>query len=160
MLGAGGVVVVALSAYFGRLPVLFWFLLFAFATAIWCAAATTFESFMAARILNGFFSTVAQGGGLMFIQDMFYFHERAYVLRNLIRSPREMKLTCDFQTEDQHLGSVHHSFALLRTTLRSIHYLNTEMANSLLGIHRRNRPLPCPNNPLHGRDILQSSPQP
>ena len=46
--------------------------------------ATGFESFMAARILNGFFSTVAQGGGLMFIQDMFYFHERAYVLYTLI----------------------------------------------------------------------------
>ena len=77
MLGAGGVIVVALSAFFGRLPVLFWFLLLACGTAIWCAAATGFQSFMAARILNGFFSTVAQGGGLMFIQDMFYFHERA-----------------------------------------------------------------------------------
>ena len=61
MLGAGGVIVVALAAYFGRLPVFFWFTLIAFGTAIWCAAATTFESFMAARILNGFFSTVAQG---------------------------------------------------------------------------------------------------
>jgi MFS family permease len=70
MLGAGGVFVVALSAYFGRLPVLFYFLVLATATAIWCAAAMSFESFMAARILNGFFSTVAQGGGLMFIYDM------------------------------------------------------------------------------------------
>ena len=77
MLGAGGVFVVALSAYFGRLPVLFWFLIVAVATAAWCAAAASFESFMAARILNGFFSTVAQGGGLMFINDMFFFHERA-----------------------------------------------------------------------------------
>jgi Major Facilitator Superfamily len=77
MLGAGGVVVVALSAYFGRLPILFYFLVLATATAIWCAAAATFESFMAARILNGFFSTVSQGGGLMFIYDMFFFHERA-----------------------------------------------------------------------------------
>jgi predicted MFS family arabinose efflux permease len=77
MLGAGGVVVVALSAYFGRLPVLFYFLVVATATAIWCAAAKTFESFMAARILNGFFSTVAQGGGLMFIYDIFFFHQRA-----------------------------------------------------------------------------------
>lgn len=77
MLGAGGVVVVALAAYFGRLPVLFYFLVLATATAIWCAAAKSFESFMAARILNGFFSTVAQGGGLMFIYDMFFFHERA-----------------------------------------------------------------------------------
>ena len=65
------------SAYFGRLPVVFWFLLIASATAAWCAGATNFESFMTARILNGFFTTVSQSGGLMFIQDMFFFHERA-----------------------------------------------------------------------------------
>jgi hypothetical protein len=59
MLGAGGLIVVALSAYFGRLPLIFWFLVMASATAAWCAAATSFESFMAARILNGFFSTVS-----------------------------------------------------------------------------------------------------
>ncbi|KAL2819310.1 hypothetical protein BDW59DRAFT_165174 [Aspergillus cavernicola] len=35
-----------------------------------CAAAQSFESFMAARILNGFFSTVAQG-------DMSFFHDQA-----------------------------------------------------------------------------------
>lgn len=77
MLGAGGIFVVALSAWAGRLPILFYFLIIATATAAWCAAATTFESYMAARILNGFFSTVSQGGGLMFIFDMFFFHERA-----------------------------------------------------------------------------------
>lgn len=77
MVGAGGLAAVMLSAYFGRLPVLFYFVSIALATAAWCAAATSFDSFMAARVLNGFFSTVAQGGGLMFIQDMFFFHERA-----------------------------------------------------------------------------------
>ncbi|KLJ09895.1 hypothetical protein EMPG_14688 [Blastomyces silverae] len=77
MLGAGGVFVVALAAYFGRYPVFFWFAVIATATAVWCTAAQTFESFMAARILNGFFSTVAQGGGLMFIKDLFFFHEHA-----------------------------------------------------------------------------------
>ena len=56
---------------------MFWFLVIATTTAAWCAAATNLDSFMAARILNGFFSTVAQAGGLMFIQDMFFFHERA-----------------------------------------------------------------------------------
>lgn len=75
MLGAGGIFVVALSAYFGRLPVLFWFSIFAFLTAAWSAAATSFHSFMAARILHGFFSTVAQSGGLMFIKDIFFFHD-------------------------------------------------------------------------------------
>ncbi|KZT19176.1 MFS general substrate transporter [Neolentinus lepideus HHB14362 ss-1] len=77
MLGAGGVIVVALSAYFGRLPILFWFTVAAFATAAGCAGAENFEGFMAVRILNGFFSTVAQGGGLMFIKDIFFFHEHA-----------------------------------------------------------------------------------
>ncbi|KAJ5805754.1 major facilitator superfamily domain-containing protein [Penicillium pulvis] len=77
MLGAAGPIVVAFAAYFGRYPVLFWWTLFALATAIWCAAAQSFESFMAARILNGFFSTVAQGGGLMFVKDMFFLHEHA-----------------------------------------------------------------------------------
>jgi hypothetical protein len=61
MLGPGGLATIMLSAYFGRLPVLFYFVIFAFLTAAWCAAATSFNSFFAARILNGFFSTVAQG---------------------------------------------------------------------------------------------------
>jgi MFS family permease len=77
MLGAGGVVVVALAAYFGRLPVLFWFTFTAVWTAAGCAGSATFEAFMAFRILNGFFSTVAQGGGLMFIKDLFFVHERS-----------------------------------------------------------------------------------
>ena len=61
MVGAGGVVVVALSAYSGRLPVLFWFMIIALASAAACASVGNFDSFMAVRILNGFFSTVAQG---------------------------------------------------------------------------------------------------
>ena len=60
MLGAGGIFTIILSIYFGRLPVLFWFLVVAICTAAWCGAAITFESFMAARITNGFFSTVGQ----------------------------------------------------------------------------------------------------
>ena len=60
MLGAGGIFVIVLSVYFGRLPVLFWFLVVAICTAAWCGAAVTFDSFMVARIINGFFSTVGQ----------------------------------------------------------------------------------------------------
>ena len=60
MLGAGGIVVVILSTYFGRAPILFWFLTVSLCTAAWCGAAITFSSFMAARIVNGFFSTVGQ----------------------------------------------------------------------------------------------------
>ncbi|ERS98813.1 Major Facilitator Superfamily protein [Sporothrix schenckii 1099-18] len=77
MLGAGGIFAVIFAAYLGRLPVVWWYLVVATATAAWCAGATSFASFMAARILNGFFSTVCQGMGLVFIQDIFFFHERA-----------------------------------------------------------------------------------
>ncbi|KAK5125891.1 hypothetical protein LTR08_005112 [Meristemomyces frigidus] len=93
MLGAAGLFVVALSAYFGRLPVLFWFTFMAVWTAAGCIV-NNFNSFMAFRILNGTFSTVGTGGGVMFIKyvlidpmfnvganlvlrDLFYVHERA-----------------------------------------------------------------------------------
>jgi hypothetical protein len=49
----------------------------ALATAAWCAGATSFESYMAARILNGFFGSVAAGGGLMFIKDIYFYHQHA-----------------------------------------------------------------------------------
>jgi hypothetical protein len=92
MLGAGGVVAVSLSAYFGRYPVLFWFIVLAVATSAWCAGATSFESFMAARILNGFFSTVAQGvGPLELIQHGKYTAD--VVLRVVLCS---LKVCCSF----------------------------------------------------------------
>jgi MFS family permease len=76
MLGVGGLFTVWFSAYFGRLPVLFWFQIIATITVAWCAAAQSFNSYMTARILNGFFAVCAAGGGLMFINDMFFFHHR------------------------------------------------------------------------------------
>lgn len=83
MLGAGGLFVVWLSAHFGRLPILFYFTLLASATAAWSAAAQSFESYMASRILNGFFVVAAAGGGLMWINDVFFFHERPRMI-NLV----------------------------------------------------------------------------
>ncbi|KAK5076937.1 hypothetical protein LTR64_005583 [Lithohypha guttulata] len=80
MLGVGGIATVWLSAYLGRLPILTWFTVIAAATAIWSAAAGTFESYMASRILNGFFVVAAAGGGLMWINDAFFFHERPRVI--------------------------------------------------------------------------------
>lgn len=98
MVGAGGVIAVMLSAYFGRLPVLFWFMVAAFATAAGQAGSIGFTGFFIPRVMNGFFSGVAQGvitlypisiprsradelmskkGGLMFIKDLFFLHEQA-----------------------------------------------------------------------------------
>ncbi|KAK4460386.1 putative permease of the major facilitator superfamily [Cladorrhinum samala] len=106
MLGAGGVVVVILSAFFGRLPVVFWFLIVSTATAAWCAEPGNFESFMAARILNGFFSTVCQAGGLMFIKDVFFFHEQARKINIwasfIVISPYVGPLFAAFMTETLH----------------------------------------------------------
>ncbi|KZT37208.1 putative MFS transporter [Sistotremastrum suecicum HHB10207 ss-3] len=70
MLGAGGIFVIVFSA---------------------CASAPSFNSFMAFRILNGFFATVAQAGGLMFIKDLFFFHQHARAINlwdaSIILSP-------------------------------------------------------------------------
>ncbi|KAL8691295.1 MAG: hypothetical protein Q9224_004208 [Gallowayella concinna] len=77
MVGAGGVVAVVLSTYFGRLPVLFWFMVVATATAAGQAGSHGFSGFFVPRVLNGFFAGAAQGSGLMFIKDMFFLHEHA-----------------------------------------------------------------------------------
>jgi hypothetical protein len=65
MLGAGGIFVVWLSAYFGRLPVLVFFQSLNLATTAWSGSATSFDSFMAARILHGLFATVAAAVGFL-----------------------------------------------------------------------------------------------
>lgn len=75
MLGIGGLFAVVGSNAYGRLPSLFWMLVLSVVFAIMCAAATDFKVFMAARILNGFFSAPAQATGMMFIKDIFFFHE-------------------------------------------------------------------------------------
>ena len=54
MLGAGGLFVVALAAYFGRFPVLFWFVVVGLGTAVWCAAAQSFKSFMVPHSFSAF----------------------------------------------------------------------------------------------------------
>ena len=59
-LAAGAIFTVLLSAYFGRLPVLVSFTSIALATSAWCGAATSPNSYLAARLLNGLFSIVAQ----------------------------------------------------------------------------------------------------
>lgn len=61
MVGAGGVVAVMLSAYFGRLLVLFWFMLAAFVTSIADVATRGFMGFFVPRVMNGFFAGAAQG---------------------------------------------------------------------------------------------------
>ena len=77
MAGAAGIFVVVFMAYFGRLPILFWFLIMSLWTAILCAAAPDLNTFIAARVVSGTFSTVTQASGLIFISDLFFLHEYA-----------------------------------------------------------------------------------
>ncbi|KAL8874295.1 MAG: hypothetical protein Q9174_000335, partial [Haloplaca sp. 1 TL-2023] len=79
-IGACGLFVVALSNYFGRLPVTFFFQSVMVGTCVWSAAATSFDSYLAARIINGFFCSVGQGGALMWVKDLFFFHEHPRVI--------------------------------------------------------------------------------
>ena len=74
-IGACGLFVVALASYFGRWPVTLVFQAVMVGTCAWSAAATSFDSYLAARIINGFFCSVGQGGALMWIKDLFFFHE-------------------------------------------------------------------------------------
>jgi predicted MFS family arabinose efflux permease len=89
--GVGGLFAIVFYNYFGRFPTTFYFLFLSTAMAVYCAVAPDYNHFMAARILDGLFSTVTQSGGLVFIQDMFFFHEHV-----CLPSPRQScPLTAD-----------------------------------------------------------------
>ncbi|KAJ6010876.1 hypothetical protein N7451_002288 [Penicillium sp. IBT 35674x] len=90
-IGACGLFVVPLTSYFGRWPVLLVFQSLMLGTCAWSAAATSFHSYLAARIINGFFCSVGQGGALMWIKDLYFFHQHPktinYVEFSIVGSP-------------------------------------------------------------------------
>lgn len=118
MLGAGGLFVVWFSAYFGRLPVLMYFEVLTVVTAAWCAAAKSFESYMAARILNGFFSSAAAAGGLMFIKDIYYFHQH----------PRKINIWATALILSPFLAPLVAALIITKTTWRWAFWTNTMIA--------------------------------
>ncbi|WPG99807.1 Hypothetical protein R9X50_00262600 [Acrodontium crateriforme] len=90
-IGACGLFVVAFASYFGRLPVTLLFQAVFLGTCVWSGAATSYKSYLAARVINGFFCSVGQGAGLLWIKDLFYFHEHPrainYLEFGIITSP-------------------------------------------------------------------------
>ncbi|TKA82817.1 hypothetical protein B0A55_01070 [Friedmanniomyces simplex] len=106
-LGICAVLTAILSNYFGRLPVLLAFQVLGFATAVWCAVAQSFHSYLAARILTGF-GIVAQAGGMMFIKDMFFFHEH----------PRMINIWSGGVIVSPYLGPLVESFITWKTSWR------------------------------------------
>ena len=117
-IGACGLFVVALANYFGRLPITLLFQTVFLGTCVWSAAATSFDSYLAARIVNGFFCSVGQGGALMWIKDLFFFHEHPrainYVEFSIITSP--------------YLGPLITAFIVSGTTWRWAFWLCTILA--------------------------------
>jgi len=99
-IGACGLFVVALAGFFGRLPVTFFFQSVMVGTCVWSAASTSFDSYLAARIINGFFCSVGQGGALMWVKDLFFFHEHPRVINyiefSIILSPYVGPLVTSF----------------------------------------------------------------
>ncbi|KAL2784645.1 major facilitator superfamily domain-containing protein [Aspergillus keveii] len=125
MVGAGGTVAVMLSAYFGRLPVLFWFMVAALATALGEGLAPGFMGFFVPRVMNGFFAGVAQGGGLMFIRDLFFHHEQA----------RKINLWQSCVILSPFMGPLLASFMTIRLSWRwPFHLYSTLTGLALLGV--------------------------
>lgn len=110
-----GLFAVALSSYFGRLPVLFVFQYIAFATCAWAAAVTDYKSFEAARVLNGFFESAGQCGALMWIKDIYFFHEQ----------PRKIDLVELAIIISPYAGPLIASFIIYKPTWNWVYWVST-----------------------------------
>ncbi|OJA17473.1 hypothetical protein AZE42_03918 [Rhizopogon vesiculosus] len=77
LLGWGGPFWVILMRRYGRLPVLFWSQLFAFAFLIGATFAPNLPTFAGMRCLTAFFGTCPQVTGLYIVADIFPFHLQA-----------------------------------------------------------------------------------
>lgn len=80
MQGAGNFFWVPLMTKYGRRPVFLISYLLYFAMAIWTPFSKNYGSFMAARILGGFFSGVNETIGPVIIADVCFLHERAFYI--------------------------------------------------------------------------------
>ena len=161
MIGAGGLFAVIMSNAYGRWPTIFWMLCFSVIFAVLAAAAPNFNTFMTARILQGFFSAPAQATGLMFVKDMHFFHEQV----------RRVNLWTSFFILSPYLGPIVSAAILSHdsgnvstlteiiyvTCSRSYRYKHRIMA---LGFWTARNSLGCGspgNRRLCGRNVVQSS---
>ena len=84
-LALSGFYIITFSTYFGRLPTLFYFQCVTIGTAAWEATASSYNSFLGARVVNGLFTGAGQAQALLWIKDMYYFHEHPRVI-NVVES--------------------------------------------------------------------------
>ncbi|KAK4561386.1 hypothetical protein LTR86_004703 [Recurvomyces mirabilis] len=111
--GVSGIVVVALSSFFGRAPVMFWMRLIVLGAVFWYAFAPSYSQFYSARILVGFFVGVGQSGGLMWIEDMFFRHEL----------PRKINIWSGFIIVSPYFGPWMANFVVWRESWCWVYYI-------------------------------------
>lgn len=78
--GTGNLIWMPLVNKFGRRPVYMASYTIYLACAIWAACTTSYGSFLAARIFMGFGSGAAETMAPLSIADIFFLHERGWVM--------------------------------------------------------------------------------
>jgi MFS family permease len=69
-------IIVPLAANYGRRPIFFFSNIVCFISCIWQARASSYGSFMAARVLDGIGAAANETLGPMLVADVFFLHER------------------------------------------------------------------------------------
>ncbi|ESK90816.1 mfs transporter [Moniliophthora roreri MCA 2997] len=100
LLGWGGIFAVILIRRFGRLPILFWSQILAFAFLVGCTFAPNLRTFTVMRCLTAVFGTAPQVTGLYVVADLYPFHLQARKLNvwtmGFILSPFLSPFLCGF----------------------------------------------------------------
>ena len=76
MIGLGNIIWVPLSNIIGRRPVLILTMMILVAASAWCAVADSFESLLAARVVQGFGMGPADSIAANVVGEIFFVHER------------------------------------------------------------------------------------
>ncbi len=80
LLGAGNLVIMPLIIKYGRRPVYVATYTLYLVLTIWATVATSYNSELASRILQGFFATSGDCVAPLTLTDIFFLHERGEVL--------------------------------------------------------------------------------
>ena len=75
--GIGGLIVIPISSWWGRAPLLFWTTIAGTLFTLACTVTDNFTVFYAFRAFMGLTLTAFQVIGLACVKDMFFFHEHA-----------------------------------------------------------------------------------
>ncbi|RFU25948.1 hypothetical protein B7463_g10390, partial [Scytalidium lignicola] len=77
MAGISGILWMPLLNCWGRMPVFFWTTFLGFLFSLGATLSPNFTIFYGLRALQSVFQTTGQTAGLVFVEDMFFFHEQA-----------------------------------------------------------------------------------